>query len=148
MRFLVAVDGSASSDDALAYTLDLAGRVGAAVTVVTAVEPAVVVEGGDREVSYTEADDRIVQESYEEAEDRASEYLEEAAERAAEAGIEVETELLDGDPVEAIPAYAEEAAVDALFVGHRGLSDRVESMVGSVAKGLVERSPVPVTVVR
>jgi nucleotide-binding universal stress UspA family protein len=148
MRFLVAVDGSPSSDDALAYALDLAGHVGADVTVVTAVEPGVVVEGGDREVSYTEADDRIIQESYEDAEARASAHLEEAADRAAEAGIEAETELLEGDPVEVVPAYAEEAGVDALFVGHRGLSDRVESMVGSVAKGLVEQSPVPVTVVR
>jgi nucleotide-binding universal stress UspA family protein len=148
MRFLVAVDGSGPSDEALAYALDLAGRVGAAVTVVTAVEPAVVVEGGDREVSYTEADDRIVQESYEDAEERARDRLDAAAERAAEAGIEVETELLEGDPVEVVPAFAEAAGVDALFVGHRGLSDRVESMVGSVAKGLVERSTVPVTVVR
>ena len=37
---------------------------------------------------------------------------------------------------------------DAVFVGHRGLSERRETMVGSVAKQFVERADRPVTVVR
>ena len=60
----------------------------------------------------------------------------------------METELLYGDPVRAITDYATEAGFDAIVVGHRGRSERAESMVGSVARGIVNQATVPVTVVR
>jgi nucleotide-binding universal stress UspA family protein len=153
MNFLVAVDGSDASDAAVDHVAELAERLDARVTVVHAVDPSVVVEGGDEPVSYTEADDMIVQEPVEDAEARAQAVLDAAAERLREADVDVETVLLYGDPIEAIPDYAGagedgETPFDGLFVGHRGLSERYESMVGSVAKALVEHSPVPVTVVR
>jgi len=38
-------------------------------------------------------------------------------------------------------------AVDGLVLGHRGLSEYAEQRMGSVAKDMLGRSPVPVTVV-
>nr|WP_128475927.1 universal stress protein [Halorussus pelagicus] len=77
--------------------------------------------------------------------------------------VEVETGLLYGEPVEVITEFAEgrdsssgrarsdDADIegdDAIFVGHRGLSERYEGLVGSTAKEIVGRATVPVTVVR
>ena len=52
------------------------------------------------------------------------------------------------DPATVVPDYAAAESFDGLFVGHRGLSERYENLVGSVAKAILERSSVPVTVVR
>ncbi|WP_152039918.1 universal stress protein [Salinigranum salinum] len=148
MTFLVAVDGSNASDHALAYATDLAARLDTDLYVVHAVEPAVVDTGGDEPTGFDDAAGRLVAEAVEDAEANAERVLEEAAEYAAEAGVAAETELLYGPPLQVIPDVTEREAVEGLFVGHRGLSGRYEGLVGSVAKGLVERSAVPVTVVR
>ncbi|AFK18130.1 universal stress protein [Haloferax mediterranei ATCC 33500] len=149
MHFVVAVDGSEAADRALDYALTMAEPQGAAVTIVHSVEPRVLVEGGEEPVvGVAGTGDRIVAESLEDAETRAGSVLEEAEAHATEAGVETTTELLYGDPVEALPSYVDDVDADGIFVGHRGLSKQYEGLVGSVAKELVERSPCPVTVVR
>lgn len=148
MTFLVAVDGSDASRNALAYATDLAERLGERLLVVHAVDPAVVDMGGDEPTSFGETADRLVAEAVEDAEADAERVLEDAAEEAIAAGVDVETELLYGPPLQTIADVTDRSDIEALFVGHRGLSERHESLVGSVAKGLVERSNVPVTVVR
>jgi nucleotide-binding universal stress UspA family protein len=82
-----------------------------------------------------------------EAEDRGQEVIDEALDLARESGFDPEAELLYGDPAVVLGEYAEERDVTGLYVGHRGLSEAYEAMMGSVAKRLVERSSVPVTVV-
>jgi nucleotide-binding universal stress UspA family protein len=148
MTFLVAVDGSDASDNALAHATDLAARLDTDLLVVHAVEPAVVDLGGDEPTGFDDAAGRLVAEAVEDAEENATRVLEEAADYAREAGVGVETELLYGPPLQTIADMTDRGDVTALFVGHRGLSGRYEGLVGSVAKGLVERSRVPVTVVR
>jgi len=141
MTFLVAVDGSDASDHALAYATDLAARLDSDLLVVQAVEPAVVDTGGDEPTSFDDAAGRLIAEAVEGAEADAADYV-------RDAGVPVETELLYGPPLQVIPDLTEREVIEGLFVGHRGLSGRYEGLVGSVAKGLVERSAVPVTVVR
>ncbi|WP_136603098.1 universal stress protein [Salinigranum halophilum] len=148
MTFLVAVDGSEASKHALAHATDLAERLGESLLVVQAVEPAVVDVGGDEPDGFDDTAGRLVAKAVEDAEADAERVLEAARDHAANAGVEVETELLYGSPLQVIPDVTERADVEGLFVGHRGLSGRYEGLVGSVAKGLVERSHVPVTVVR
>lgn len=149
MKYLVAVDGSESSTEALEYALDLATRAGGSLFVAYAVEPRVLVEGGGEEApTNAEVGQRIYTEDIEVAEERGEEVLEDARTRAEEAGVAVETTLLYGDPVDTVTDYAESEGVDGIVVGHRGLSDRIEGMVGSVAKGLVSHATVPVTVVK
>jgi nucleotide-binding universal stress UspA family protein len=67
---------------------------------------------------------------------------------AVDEDLRVETELLAGRPARAIAQHASERGIDAIFVGHRGLSEERERVVGSVAKSVVDRADVPVTVVR
>jgi nucleotide-binding universal stress UspA family protein len=149
MKFLVAVDGSAEAEDALAYAIDFAEAVDATVTAVYAVNPTTYdVGGSDPIAGLGDADERLIAESLEDAESRGLEVLNSVEELADELGHAVETELLYGDPVEVVTEFAEDSDVDAIYVGHRGRSERTDMMVGSVAKGLVGRARVPVTVVR
>jgi len=149
MKVLVATDGSDEADDALAYAVELTEAVGGSITVVHAVDPATYETGGSEPISdLSDADRHLIMESIEDAEDRGLDLLEEAAAFATELGQEVETELLYGDPVSETTEYAEEKGFDAIFVGHRGRSERTGLLLGSVAKDLVERASIPVTVVR
>ena len=148
MQYLVAVDGSEPSTEALEHALEVAERTGASVVVAYAVEPRVLVEdSGEEAPTHAQVGERIYTENIEVAEERGQDVLDDARELAAEAGVDVETEVLYGDPVDSIVEYAAESAIDGIVVGHRGLSARVE-VVGSVAKGLVEKATVPVTVVK
>lgn len=51
MNFVVAVDGSAAADRALDHALSMLEPLGATVTIVHAVEPQVLVEGGEGPVA-------------------------------------------------------------------------------------------------
>ncbi|MDS0297682.1 universal stress protein [Halogeometricum sp. S1BR25-6] len=141
MHYLVAVDGSEPSDRALDHAVMLSTALDASLTIVHAVEPNAVEENAD-------GDDSLYTEDPDDAEARGERVVADATERAVEDGVDAEAVLLYGDAVETIAAYATENGVDGIVVGHRGLSDRVEGMVGSVAKRLVANAAVPVTVVR
>jgi len=149
MKLLVAVDGSEEANEALAYATDIADATNGSVTVAYAVDPAIYDLGGTGPISsLSDADQRLVIENIEDTEDRGLEVLDDAADFAGELGREVETELLYGTPVVAITDFAESEGFDTIVVGHRGRSERTERLLGSVAKGIVERTTVTVTVVR
>lgn len=149
MDFIVAIDGSDPSDRALDHAIELAAATGGSVTLVHAVDPQVYEQPGTEPVTEREGiDQQLVLEAIDDAEDRGQRLLDETVD-AIGMEVTVETELLYGDPVEAISEYADHHdAVDGIVVGHRRLADQYERVLGSVAKGLVERAPVPVTVVR
>ena len=149
MKILVAVDGSDESNAALAHAIDIADATDGSVTAAYAVDPSVYDLGGAEPVSgLPDADRRLIIESVADTESRGLDLLEDVAASAADRGRTVETELLYGDPVRAITSFAENEGFDAIYVGHRGRSERTERLVGSVAKGIVERTDLTVTVVR
>lgn len=148
MHYLVAVDGSEESLEALERAIAVAEPTGGSITVVHAVNPDVYEVGGMEPITGPgDADDRLLLESVESAEERGSEVLEEAMATAADHGIDVDADLLYGPPAERIVEYADDHGVDGIYIGHRGMSDRLEGLLGSVAKTVVERATVPVTVV-
>ena len=148
-KFVVAFDGSETSERALEHAIRMASGLDASLTVVHAVDPQVYSSGGDAPVrSRSDAERRLVLEAVENAEHRGETLLDRAASTAEDAGFAVETELLYGAPVPAVADFAENEGFDGVFVGHKGLDESYERVLGSVAKGLVERSRVPVTVVR
>ena len=126
MHILVAVDESDESQNALERAMEIVGLQDTEITAVHAVE-----KGEQRTDGET--------------------ILEDAAERARKEGISITTELLVGDPIEVIPEYAESTDIDVLYVGHRSLPQKGEpetegNPIGSVAKGIIEKTAVPVTV--
>lgn len=148
MKFVVALDDSDERTEVLDHALDLVEAVGGSLTVVHAVDPQVYndVEGGP--VARGSDAERVVLESIESAEERGLTVLDDAAETAGERDVEADTELLYGDPVEEVAAFAAAGDYDGIIVGHRSLSASAARVVGSVAKGLVEEATVPVTVVK
>jgi len=141
MQYLVATDGSTVSDGAVEHAAHQATVWGANLEIVHVLTPETKLVDGD-----------IVLPGEESAVDHAEEILDAAADTARTAAtdrgsdVAVETQLLTGRPAEAITTYAENAGADAIFVGHRGRSE--QSRVGSVAKTVIDKASVPVTVTR
>ncbi|TKX70863.1 universal stress protein [Halorubrum sp. SP9] len=140
MSYLVATDGSAESDEAVRYAARQAVAFYETLEIAHVLTP-------DSEL----VDGTIVLPGEEAAVEAGEGVLEGArsiAEAAVDEPITVETQLLTGRPADAIAEYAAEEGVDAIYVGHRGPSEEREQVVGSVAKSVVDKADVPVTVIR
>jgi nucleotide-binding universal stress UspA family protein len=149
MKFLIAVDGSSESDETLEYAIGIANALDAEITVCHVVNPALFVEDVSKPVSsLSEAERSLLLNGIDDSFERGLAVLDDAVETALELGHEVEREILYGDPATEISEFAESEGFDAIYVGHRGGSSRRERFLGSVAKGVVDRSTIPVTVVR
>ncbi|MBP1923361.1 nucleotide-binding universal stress UspA family protein [Halorubrum alkaliphilum] len=143
MRYLVATDGSTLGDEAVRHAARGAVAFDATLVIVHVLTPdSELIDGTlilPGEEAAVEEGERVLE--------GARAVAEEVAE-AEDAGIAIETELLTGRPADAITSFADETGVDAIHVGHRGLSEEREQVVGSVAKSVVDKATVPVTVIR
>jgi nucleotide-binding universal stress UspA family protein len=133
---LVPVDNSEASWQALDEAL--AQCDGGRITVLHVIDP----HEGDY---YQEAQDADPQKRSETIEQTARERFESKAVAEATA---FETVVETGKPAQAILRHAEDADIDQIVIGSRGLSGLSRVLLGSVAESVVRRAPVPVTVVR
>lgn len=62
--------------------------------------------------------------------------------------VDVQIELVAGNPAREIVEYAEEHDIDHIIVGNHGRDGVSRILLGSVAEKVVRRAAVPVTVVR
>ena len=128
-RILCPVDFSESSDAALDLASKLARENGAKLFIVHVEEnPAVVhpgLFGGLPPATWKEKH-------------KLSKTLPSATE------VRFEHDLLVGDPAEEIVAFAKRKDVDLIVMGSHGLTGIIRILMGSVAEGVVRRSPVPV----
>lgn len=74
--------------------------------------------------------------------------LEEAAAIAAVQGVYATTQLLTGDVVDEIVAYADSHDIDLIVVGSRGHGTLASALLGSVSRGVLRETLRPVLVVR
>ena len=143
MRYLVATDGSTLGDEAVRYAARQAAAFEATLVIAHVLTPdSELIDGMlilPGEEAAVEEGDRVLSAARRVAENVADE---------EGADIDIETELLTGRPADAITAFADESDADAIHVGHRGLSEEREQVVGSVAKSVVDKATVPVTVIR
>jgi len=143
MRYLVATDGSTLGDEAVRHAARQAVAFDATLVIAHVLTPdSELIDGTlilPGEEAAVEEGERVLE--------GARAVAEEVAE-AENADIGIETELLTGRPADAITAFADETDADGIHVGHRGLSEEREQVVGSVAKSVVDKATVPVTVIR
>ncbi|RAW43976.1 universal stress protein [Halorubrum sp. 48-1-W] len=143
MRYLVATDGSTLGDEAVRYGARQAAAFDATLVIAHVLTPnSELIDGMlvlPGEEAAVEEGERVLENARSVAVDRADE---------AGSEIDVDTQLLTGRPADAITEFAGETGADAIFVGHRGLSEEREQVVGSVAKSVVDKAIVPVTVIR
>lgn len=138
-RILIATDGSAASQEAVEVGVALARDEGAAVTFVHVLpntSPYPVNSYGF--VGVVPNDPR----------DGDRQPLDEAEAVAEREGVRSNTELLSGDVVDEIVAYADNLDVDLIVVGSRGHGTLTSMLLGSVSRGVLSESKRPVVVVR
>jgi nucleotide-binding universal stress UspA family protein len=135
-RILIATDGSAGAWAAVEDGVELASELGAAVTFVTVRhDPALL---GEPLYQHRLTAQLAV----------ARAALDRAERHAATRGVPADSAVLEGDPAACIADAALARDVDLVVVGCRGHGALTSALVGSVSRSLIERSPVPVLVVR
>ena len=139
--FLLAVDGSAGSENAIAFSQDRAKRSGEKIIV------AYVIEWSPYSFNTAEENATRHKRREEELERATTHIVEPVAARLKQAGIDVETEVRHGHTANTLIELAEKHGVAQVFIGRRGESGLQRMMFGSVTANLVQASPVPVTVV-
>jgi nucleotide-binding universal stress UspA family protein len=142
-RIVVGTDGSETAAEAVGQAIDLAKLTGATLSIVSAYSPV----SGRRvkdEQSEAPAD---VQYEIGPRED-VNIVLDAAAAEAREAGIEVQTHPVEGDPADAILNVAEEAKADLIVVGNKGMTGARRYLLGSVPNNVSHHAPCSVIIVR
>jgi nucleotide-binding universal stress UspA family protein len=132
----VPLDGSRVAEGALPHARDLAKAMGSELVLLRVLRPRHL-EGGQYPVPI---EARIKS---------AHKYLSQIQEGLAAAGIPVNTAVTSGlDLGDTIAKWATEHEVDAIVLMSHGFGRAAKAIFGSVAERLLERSPVPVLVVR
>jgi nucleotide-binding universal stress UspA family protein len=146
MKILVAVDGSAFSDAAVAEVRDRPWPAGSEVRIISVVEPPLVPT-----VETWALPDDYYDELEKAAEGQAKAVVNKAAEqlRAARAiPIELTTELIRGYPKQAILDEADRWGADLIVVGSHGYSGFTRLLLGSVSQAVSSHAKCSVEIVR
>ncbi|HLT70367.1 MAG TPA: universal stress protein [Acidimicrobiales bacterium] len=138
-QVLVGVDGSELSLVALDLAADLAGALGAALTVAQVVESVEAFPLGPETAAAAEGE--------EEAPDRAAAALEPVVAPVRERGLTVQVRTAEGDPAPTLLAMADEVGADLVVVGTRGRGGPGELLLGSVARAVAGAAVRPTLVV-
>lgn len=135
-RVLIPLDGSPGADRALEVALRLAAAGPRSLRIVSVVPVAPAFAAHPAEAAPLLAALRI----------DAQAALGRARERVGRTGLDVETQRLEGYPVEEIRAEIDRHRTDLLVVGHRGLSAPRMHLLGSVSYNLALVAPCPIVV--
>lgn len=134
---VVGVDGSRHAARAMLCATDFAGRVGAEVVVVHAVESLQPIDPG---AHAPEVDPRPEL-------DARADLVEEWASPLRQLGVPYRVRVVEGDPRTALLEVAEEEEADGIVVGSRGRGPVRKLLLGSVAASVAQFSERPVTIV-
>jgi nucleotide-binding universal stress UspA family protein len=135
-KMLIGYDGSAPSDKATESALTLAQSLDSKVllfAVARPPEPATMVE---------------VDAMLDDAREHFEAQFKKIVQRAKELGVELQTDIAVGHPVEQIVHRAEIDHVDLIVLGRRGKSRFEKMLVGSTAEKVLRYAHCPVMVVR
>jgi nucleotide-binding universal stress UspA family protein len=137
-RVLLPTDGSPESAAAVDHAAAVAEACGASVRVLSVVDTRAMAAQSELAPS-----DTVVRS----LEDQSQHAVGTAAEQLEAAGVDVETDVIQGAPSETICEEAESGA-DLVVMGTRGRSGLDRVLLGSVTERTVRHAPVPVMTVR
>jgi len=142
MKILLAIDGSAPSQDAIEEVAHRPWPSRSTLRILSVIQP------------YTPPATEIVLASatFEEIRQRQAQEAEQltrqASERIVASGLSVETEVREGDPRTAIVDAADEWQADLIIIGSHGRTGLKRLLMGSVAQAVVAHAHCSVEVVR
>ena len=139
--YLLAVDGSPGSQNAIEFAAERAGSSGASLIV------AYVIEWSPYSFNTPEENEIRHKRREEEIDKATQSVVDPVAGMLKKRGLEVETVVRHGHPAGTLIELAEQRDVAQIIIGRRGEGGLKQMMFGSVAANLVQGSPVPVTVV-
>lgn len=145
-KILVPTDGSKTSRKAAAYAVDLAGRLGASLIVVTVIDKRLFL-GQTIPASKTPKNMEETVEDY--LRGVADGYLGDIRKLCARRGVELKTVTRVGYPVEEILEEARKSRAHLIVMGSRGRSALSATVLGSVSYGVLHNDKnIPVLIVR
>ncbi len=131
-RILFPTDGSEVASTAFEYVLDLAADTGATVHVLNVAD------------TTRDSISRIGEDVVDILEREGERIVESAADRAAGRGVEVVTDVRQGQPARAIVEYADHYDVDLVAMATGGREGVGQHLLGSVTERVVRTASVPV----
>ena len=143
-NILVAVDGSPTSDHAVAQATGLARSTGGRIRLLNVMDPLVHINGFERPESYS-------QEVLPRLQKAGESLLQRALERVVQQGVVADTvliETLDARVAQLVVEHASAWGADLIVLGTHGRRGLERVMMGSDAEQIARTSPVPVLLVR
>jgi nucleotide-binding universal stress UspA family protein len=134
-RILIATDASTGGRDAVEHGLDLARSSDASATVVYV-----------RRAPRPFIGDPFYQRQISEGMHEANEAVGHALGVAAELGVEIDVEILEGDPASRIIELAQDRDVDLIVLGSRNRGPLLTALLGSVSTDVMAHADRPVLV--
>jgi nucleotide-binding universal stress UspA family protein len=138
-RILIATDGSPSAREAVEFGIELAAEQQAQVTFLHVLPPMDWTQLDRGSAVKPVPDELRVSEEF---------TLKDEARLAAEQCVEAKVELVAGEPVDEIVAYADSIDADLIVLGSRGRGALASTLLGSVSRGVLHEARRPVLVVR
>lgn len=139
-QILIATDGSETANEAADFGVEMVGCTGAKIYALYVIDTSPY-----RSVSLDKIwSDEVLAEHEKEGREATS-YVERIGKAA---GVEVESKVLKGHPVEKIISFAEDNDIDMIIVGSLGKGRYERAVLGSVSDKIIRHSKVPVLVVR
>ncbi|MFZ2499126.1 MAG: universal stress protein [Methanosarcina sp.] len=139
-QILIATDGSETAKEAADFGLEMVGCSGAKVYAVYVIETTPY-----RSVPLDQIWSKNVLEEFEKEGNEATFYVEKIAK---DAGMEVESRVLKGEPAEKIVSFAEDNNIDMIIMGSLGKGGYERLVMGSVSEKVMRHAKIPVLVVR
>ena len=136
-RIVIATDGSSGSRHALEQGFDLASALGADVSVVYV-----------RHAPHAFLGAPYYQDVLTEEGQHARAVIADAKLSAIRYDVDPDYEVLEGEPVDSILAFADSRDADLIVVGSRGLGRVAGTVLGSVSKEIIRRAERPVMVAK
>ena len=143
-NILVAVDGSPTSECALAHATGLARATGARIRLLNVMDPLAHVSGFERPEIY-------IQEVLPRLKKAGDALLQKTLERVAQQGVAVDTLLIENMSARVAQLVVEHASAwgaDLIVLGTHGRRGLQRVLMGSDAEQIARTSPVPVLLVR
>jgi nucleotide-binding universal stress UspA family protein len=140
-HFLVPLDYSPYSDQALAYAIGLATRLSARLTLLHVIHEPMGVGDMPSALPYPAL-------YLEEIEAEAQRGMQTRLQQVHDAGVQGDTMIMHGVPFQRIIDTAQDQQVDLIIMGTHGRTGLHHVLVGSVAEKVVRLAPCPVLVTR